>query len=66
VPKRRYGGFYGTDLNILLGGHGVGSVVPTGLHTNTCVWRTAGDAGGKISLSLETTSASKHGFATGE
>jgi nicotinamidase-related amidase len=44
VPKRRYSGFTGTDLDILRGEHGVGSVVLTGLHANTCVWRTAGDA----------------------
>jgi nicotinamidase-related amidase len=44
VPKRRYSGFYGTDLDALLGELGVDTVVLTGLHTNICVRHTAADA----------------------
>jgi nicotinamidase-related amidase len=44
VPKRRYSGFYGTDLEMLLKEHGVDTVVLTGLHTNICVRHTAADA----------------------
>ncbi|HET7479431.1 MAG TPA: isochorismatase family cysteine hydrolase [Rubrobacteraceae bacterium] len=44
VPKRRYSGFYGTDLEMLLGELGVDTVVLTGLHTNICVRHTAADA----------------------
>jgi len=44
VPKRRYSGFYGTDLNLLLQEHGVKDVILTGLHTNICVRHTCNDA----------------------
>ncbi|HEX2729855.1 MAG TPA: isochorismatase family cysteine hydrolase [Rubrobacteraceae bacterium] len=44
VPKRRYSGFYGTDLALLLGELEVDTVVLTGLHTNICVRHTAADA----------------------
>jgi len=44
VPKRRYSGFYGTDLEMLLREHGVDTVILTGLHTNICVRHTAADA----------------------
>jgi nicotinamidase-related amidase len=44
VPKRRYSGFFNTDLNLVLLEHGVKSVVLTGLHTNICVRHTAADA----------------------
>jgi nicotinamidase-related amidase len=44
VPKRRYSGFYGTDLEMLLQELGVDTVILTGLHTNICVRHTAADA----------------------
>ncbi len=44
VPKRRYSGFYGTDLEMLLRELGVDTVILTGLHTNICVRHTAADA----------------------
>jgi nicotinamidase-related amidase len=44
VPKRRYSGFQGTDLDILLNENNVDTVVLTGLHTNICVRHTAADA----------------------
>jgi nicotinamidase-related amidase len=44
VPKRRYSGFMGTDLDILLREHQVDEVILTGLHTNICVRHTCADA----------------------
>lgn len=44
VPKRRYSGFYGTDLEMLLRELGVDTVILTGLHANMCVRHTAADA----------------------
>ena len=44
VPKRRYSGFFQTDLNILLRELGVDTVIITGLHTHMCVRHTAADA----------------------
>jgi len=44
VPKRRYSGFFQTDLDILLKELGVKTVVITGLHTHMCCRHTAADA----------------------
>lgn len=44
VPKRRYSGFFHTDLDLLLTELGVKSVILTGLHTHMCVRHTAADA----------------------
>ena len=44
VPKRRYSGFFGTDLNILLRGLGVDTLYITGAATDVCVYLTAMDA----------------------
>jgi nicotinamidase-related amidase len=44
VPKRRYSGFQGTDLDMFLQENGVDEVVLTGLHTNICVRHTSADA----------------------
>lgn len=44
VPKRRYSGFFQTDLDILLDELGVDTVVMTGLHTHMCVRHTSADA----------------------
>lgn len=44
VPKRRYSGFYGTDLEMLLRELSVDTVILTGLHVNMCVRHTAADA----------------------
>lgn len=44
VPKRRYSGFFQTDLDILLKELGVQTVVMTGLHTHMCVRHTSADA----------------------
>ena len=44
VPKRRYSGFFQTDLDILLKELGVQTVVVTGLHAHMCVRHTSADA----------------------
>ena len=44
VPKRRYSGFFHTDLDLLLRELGVDTVVMTGLHAHMCVRHTAADA----------------------
>ena len=44
VPKRRYSGFFQTDLDMLLRELGVETVVMTGLHTHMCVRHTSADA----------------------
>ena len=44
VPKRRYSGFFQTDLHLLLKELGVDTVVLTGLHAHMCVRHTAADA----------------------
>lgn len=44
VPKRRYSGFYGTDLEMLLRELNVDTVILTGMHAHMCVRHTAADA----------------------
>ena len=44
VPKRRYSGFFHTDLDLLLKELGVENVIMTGLHTHMCVRHTSADA----------------------
>lgn len=44
VPKRRYSGFFGTDLDALLRELEADTVVLAGLHANMCVRHTAADA----------------------
>jgi nicotinamidase-related amidase len=44
VRKRRYSGFYGTDLDLLLRELKVDTLVLTGLDTSICVRHTAADA----------------------
>ncbi len=44
VPKRRYSGFFRTDLELLLKELGVNTVIMTGLHTHMCVRHTSADA----------------------
>ncbi len=44
VPKRRYSGFFHTDLDLLLRELGVTTVVVSGLHAHMCVRHTAADA----------------------
>jgi nicotinamidase-related amidase len=44
VNKRRYSGFFETDLNLLLSELGADTVIVTGLHAHMCVRHTAADA----------------------
>ena len=44
VPKRRYSGFFHTDLDLLLRELNIDTVIMTGLHTHMCVRHTAADA----------------------
>lgn len=44
VPKRRYSGFFHTDLDLLLHELNVDTVIMTGLHTHMCVRHTTADA----------------------
>jgi nicotinamidase-related amidase len=44
IPKRRYSGFFQTDLHILLSELGVCELILTGLHAHMCVRHTAADA----------------------
>ena len=44
VPKRRYSGFFQTDLDLLLRELGVDTVIMTGLHAHMCVRHTSADA----------------------
>lgn len=44
IPKRRYSGFFQTDLDLLLRELGADTVILTGLYTNMCVRHTAADA----------------------
>lgn len=44
IPKRRYSGFYATDLDLMLREQGVRRLVIAGVKTNVCVRATAQDA----------------------
>lgn len=44
IPKRRYSGFFQTDLHITLQELGVDTCIMTGLHTHMCVRHTSADA----------------------
>jgi len=44
VPKRRYSGFFGTDLDLLLRELGVTTLIAVGEDTNICVLHTLADA----------------------
>ena len=44
VPKHRYNGFVGTDLDLILRAHGIATLLFTGVATNICVETTARDA----------------------
>ncbi len=60
VPKRRFSGFFQTDLHILLQELEVDTVIVTGLHTHMCCRHTCADAycyGYDIIVPKETTNA---------
>ena len=58
VPKRRYSGFFQTNLDILLRELGVDTVIITGLHCHMCCRHTSADAyqlGYKVVVAKEAT-----------
>ena len=60
VRKRRYSGFFHTDLNLLLRELNIKHVIISGILTNICVQHTAADAfflGYKVTIPKETTEA---------
>jgi nicotinamidase-related amidase len=60
VPKRRYSGFFHTDLDLLLKELKVDTVIMTGLHTHMCVRHTSADAyqlGYKVVVASDATDA---------
>jgi len=60
VPKRRYSGFFQTDLQMLLTELGVDTVIITGVHTHMCCRHTSADAyeyGYDIIVPRETTNS---------
>lgn len=44
IPKRRYSGFYGTELDLALRERGIEEIILVGVCTNICVLYTAADA----------------------
>jgi nicotinamidase-related amidase len=68
VPKRRYSGFFQTDLDILLRELGVDAVIMTGLHTHMCVRHTSADAymhGYKVVVATDATDSFTEADYTG-
>lgn len=44
IPKRRYSGFFGTDLDLVLREHDIRNLIITGTKTNCCIRATVADA----------------------
>lgn len=44
IPKRRYSGFFGTDLDLVLRENGIKNVIVVGTKTNCCIRATVTDA----------------------
>lgn len=44
IPKRRYSGFFGTDLDLILRESGVETIILAGVLTDICVMYTSADA----------------------
>lgn len=62
VPKRRFSGFYATDLDLLLREQGIRRVVIVGVKTNVCIRATAQDAfagGFEVWVPRETTNSNR-------
>ena len=60
IPKRRFSGFYQTDMQMLLSELGIDTLIITGLHTHMCCRHTSADAyylGLKLIVPRETTNA---------
>jgi nicotinamidase/pyrazinamidase len=69
VPKRRYSGFFGTDLDLTLRERGIDTVVIVGVLTDICVMYTSADASARgynviiVSDATGSTSLENHQFA---
>lgn len=62
VPKRRFSGFYATDLDLLLREQGIRRVIIVGVKTNVCIRATAQDAfagGFEVWVPRETTNSNR-------
>ncbi|TXT54569.1 MAG: Isochorismatase [Candidatus Thorarchaeota archaeon] len=72
IPKRRYSGFFGTDLDLSLREAGIETIILVGVLTNICVMYTSADASAKdynvivVSDATGTTSDEIHDFALGQ
>lgn len=69
IPKRRYSGFFGTDLDLRLRERGVETIVLVGVLTDICVMYTSADASSRgydvviVSDATASTSENNHQFA---
>lgn len=69
IPKRRYSGFFGTDLDLRLRERGIETVVLTGVLTDICVMYTSADASARgydvviAKDATASTSEDNHNFA---
>jgi nicotinamidase/pyrazinamidase len=69
VPKRRYSGFFGTELDLILRERGIETVVITGVLTDICVMYTSADASARgydvvvVTDGTGSTSSENHEFA---
>lgn len=69
IPKRRYSGFFGTDLDLRLRERGIDTVVLAGVLTDICVMYTSADASARgytvvvVSDATASTSEENHNFA---
>ncbi|MFX1579840.1 MAG: cysteine hydrolase family protein [Promethearchaeota archaeon] len=69
IPKRRYSGFFGTDLDLRLRERGIEKVVLTGVLTDICIMYTSADASARgydvviVEDATASTSEENHNFA---
>jgi nicotinamidase/pyrazinamidase len=69
IPKRRYSGFFGTDLDLILRESGVESIILAGVLTDICVMYTSADASARnyavvvVTDATGSTSDENHRFA---
>jgi nicotinamidase/pyrazinamidase len=69
LPKRRYSGFFGTDLDLRLRENGIKTIILVGVLTDICVMYTSADASARgyevivIKDATGSTSRENHEFA---
>jgi nicotinamidase/pyrazinamidase len=69
IPKRRYSGFFGTDLDLRLRERGIETIVLVGVLTDICIMYTSADASARgykvvvVSDATASTSDDAHTFA---